>query len=99
MKAVGDAIIGRNMTAVWPVATKPYKEAHFATFPLELVAIPIRAGCLPEGLVPDPFVGSGTTASVALELNSRFIGIELNPEYVRLTYERLLATGAVSARS
>ena len=55
----------RNMRTVWKIPTKPYKGAHFAVFPEELIETPIKAGCPANGIVLDPFMGSGTTASVA----------------------------------
>jgi DNA modification methylase len=80
---------GRNKRCVWQVATRPFRGDHFAVFPPELIEIPIRAGCPEGGIVLDPFSGSGTTALVAKRLGRRFIGIELNPKYVRMSRERL----------
>lgn len=141
--------LGRNKRAVWTINPKPFKEAHFATFPEALCETPIKAGC-PEfvcvkcgkarkkiieiisgkgegkpydanrpdgyimngrnrksqhnfkgltncgcnagfhgGTVLDPFTGSGTTALVALKQNKKFIGIELNPEYIKIALKRL----------
>jgi DNA modification methylase len=77
----------RCMRSVWAIPTKPYTEAHFAAYPPELVHLPIRAGCPPGGVVLDPFVGSGTTAAVARQLERRFIGVELNADSIHLTYE------------
>lgn len=147
---------GRNKRAVWTISTKPFKEAHFATYPLELIEVPIKAGC-PEficnkcgkprekieqytgnnilkggvgsikyensglnlsktstlltktmkekqfigysdcgcnegfsnGIVLDPFMGSGTTAVVAKKLNRNFIGIELNSKYIEIANKRI----------
>ncbi len=75
---------------VWFVPTSPYKGAHFATFPIELITDCIKAGS-PEGggIVLDPFMGAGTTAVAARMLGRNYIGYELNPEYVRITEERL----------
>jgi len=90
---------GRNRRSVWEIATEPYPEAHFATFPQALVEPCIKAGC-PEGeTVLDPFLGSGTTAHVARRLGRKCIGIELNPAYAELAAKRLsqlslLAEGA-----
>lgn len=81
--------LGRNKRAVWTIATRPFHGDHSATFPPALVETPIKAGCPPGGVVLDPFAGSGTTALVASSLGRRFIGIDLNPEYVRLAQERL----------
>ncbi len=80
---------GRNKRTVWRVTTKPYKEAHFATYPKELIEPMIKAGCPINGLVLDPFFGSGTTGLVALEQNKKFIGIELNPKYIDIANKRL----------
>ncbi len=79
----------RNRRSVWTVATHPYKEAHFATFPPDLIKPCIKAGCPEEGIVIDPFMGSGTTAEVCCNLNRQFIGIELNPEYCKLAEARI----------
>ena len=78
----------RNARTVWTIATQPYHEAHFATFPRELPERCIKAGSPGGGLVLDPFAGSGTTLAVARDLGRRAIGIELNPEYVRLIEKR-----------
>jgi DNA modification methylase len=91
MKAVGN-IIGDGMAnkkSVWTVATKPFKEAHFATFPPALIVDCIKAGCPEDGIVIDPFIGAGTTAVVARKLNRNFIGFELNPKYVKMANNRL----------
>jgi site-specific DNA-methyltransferase (adenine-specific) len=79
---------GRNKRCVWDITTKPYKGAHFAVFPPELVETPIKAGCPPGGVVLDPFGGSGTTSEVARKLGRSSIIIELNPEYLKLVKER-----------
>lgn len=79
----------RNKRDVWTVNTKPCKEAHFATYPEELVAPCILAGCPKDGIVLDPFMGSGTTAIVARCLERNYIGIELNPEYVHMAERRI----------
>ena len=79
----------RNKRSVWTVATRPFKEAHFAVFPPDLIKPMILAGCPTGGVVLDPFVGSGTTAIVARELGRRFIGIELNPEYADMASRRV----------
>lgn len=81
----------KNKRSVWTVTTKPYKGAHFATFPKDLIEPCIRAGAPEGGTVLDPFAGSGTTLAVALENNRRAVGIELNPEYVKLAFARLYA--------
>lgn len=79
----------RNRRSVWTIATKPYKGSHFAVFPPALVEPCILAGSRPGDVVLDPFNGSGTTGQVALQHSRRYIGIELNPEYLALTEERL----------
>jgi len=80
---------GRNLRTVWDIPTQPYKEAHFATFPPALVEPCVALGSEPGDLVLDPFLGSGTTAEVALRMGRRFLGIELNPEYVEIVRRRL----------
>jgi len=80
---------GRNKRCVWSITTKPYKEAHFATYPEALCETPIKSGCPVDGIVLDTFFGSGTTGLVAKKLRRDFIGIELNPMYVKIAEERL----------
>jgi DNA modification methylase len=80
---------GANKQSVWTVATKPFKEAHFAVFPPDLIRPCILAGCPVGGIVLDPFMGSGTTALVAFENERNYLGIELNPEYIKLANRRL----------
>lgn len=82
-------MFGANKRSVWHVAAKPYREAHFATFPEELIAPCILAGCPEGGIVLDPFMGAGTTALVALKNHRKFVGIELNPEYIKLSEDRI----------
>ena len=82
---------GRNKRSVWTVATKPYKDAHFATFPPDLIEPCILAGSKSGDVILDPFAGSGTTLAVATKHNRNSIGIELNPEYVKLIHKRVLA--------
>lgn len=81
----------RNRRSVWSIATRPYKGAHFATFPPALIEPCILAGSRPGDLVLDPFMGSGTTAQVALQHGRRAVGSELNPEYLSLIEKRLAA--------
>jgi site-specific DNA-methyltransferase (adenine-specific) len=107
--------LGKNPGDCWPIATRGFKGAHFATFPPELVRRPILAACPPvvctacgrgqlvrsgtlpcdchaparRGLVADPFFGTGTVGVVAQELGRDWLGIELNPRYVRLAEQRL----------
>ncbi len=79
----------RNKRSVWTVPTKPFSEAHFAVFPPKLIEPCILAGCPVGGIVLDPFMGSGTTALVAFEHGRNYLGIELNPEYIKLANRRL----------
>lgn len=81
----------RNKRSVWTVATMPFKEAHFATFPEALIEPCILAGSPADGLVLDPFMGAGTTAVVATRLGRRYVGAELNPEYARIAEARIRA--------
>ena len=80
---------GRNRRSVWTVATRPYKGAHFATFPPALIEPCILAGSRPGDIVLDPFMGSGTTAQVALQHKRQYLGCELNPKYAELQNERI----------
>lgn len=83
---------GANRRSVWTIPTKPYKGAHFATFPPALVEPCILAGCPAGGTVIDPFFGSGTVGAVAVKHGRDFVGIELNPEYIALAEKRIRAT-------
>ena len=78
-----------NKRSVWTVATRPYKGAHFATFPPALIEPCILAGSRPGDIVLDPFMGSGTTAQVALQHGRQYLGCELNPKYAELQNERI----------
>jgi DNA modification methylase len=84
-----DVSNGRNRRSVWTVATRPYKGAHFATFPPALIEPCILAGSRPGDIALDPFMGSGTTAQVALQHGRRYLGCELNPEYEALQKQRI----------
>jgi DNA modification methylase len=88
MKAVGNAET-RNRRSVWTVATRPYKGAHFATFPPALIEPCVLAGSRPDDVVLDPFMGSGTTAQVALQHGRQYLGCELNPTYEVLQQQRV----------
>lgn len=79
----------RNRRSVWSIATRPYKGAHFATFPPGLIEPCILAGCPLHGTVLDPFGGSGTTAGVALMHERNAILCELNPDYGDLVEGRV----------
>ena len=82
----------RNKRSVWSVTVKPYSEAHFATFPKELIEPCVLAGCPEGGTILDPFGGSGTTAEVALENRRNAILIELNPKYIEIAERRIKGT-------
>jgi len=81
--------LGRNKRSVWTIATRPYPEAHFATFPPDLVEPCVLAGSKPGDTILDPFAGAATTGLVATQHGRDFIGIELNPEYVQLGEDRI----------
>jgi len=80
---------GRNKRSVWTVTTKPFKDAHFATFPPDLIKPCILAGCPEDGTVLDPFGGSGTTGVVANRYGRNAILIELNDEYAEMSRNRI----------
>lgn len=79
----------RNKRDVWSVTVKPYKGAHFATYPVDLIEPCVKAGCPDGGIVLDPFMGSGTTAQVAIANNKKYLGCELNTEYKHLQDQRI----------
>jgi DNA modification methylase len=79
----------RNARSVWNIATQPFSEAHFATFPPELAERCIKAGCPEGGTVLDPFGGAGTTGLVADRLQRNAILIELNPDYAAIAKRRI----------
>ena len=81
-----------NKRDVWTVPTKPYKGAHFAVYPEELIEPCVMAGSRVGDIVLDPFFGSGTTGAVAQKLGRQYIGCELNKEYEFLQKERLQQT-------
>ena len=95
MKAVGNTET-RNRRSVWTVPTKPYKGAHFATFPPALIEPCILAGSRPGDIVLDPFMGSGTTAYVAARASRKYLGCELNEDYRSLQEARLESLGGLS---
>tara|TARA_Y100001938_G_scaffold42787_1_gene58888 strand:+ start:41 stop:952 length:912 start_codon:yes stop_codon:yes gene_type:complete len=80
----------KNKRNVWTITTKPFKDAHFATFPKDLIEPCIKAGCPENGTVLDPFGGSGTTAIVAVENNRNAILIELNKKYIDIAKKRIV---------
>src|SRR5690554_4836246 len=80
---------GRNKRTVWTVPTRPYKGAHFAVFPPDLIEPCVLAGAPEGGIVLDPFFGSGTTGLVARKHGRHYVGIELNSEYIELSRKRI----------
>lgn len=79
----------RNRRTVWDINTRPFPEAHFATFPPSLVKPCVMAGSKPGDYVLDPFAGAGTVGIVCQELKRNFIGIELHPKYISLAAKRI----------
>lgn len=90
-----DEIKGRNPGDVWTIATQPFPGAHFATMPPALAERCIVAGCKPGGVVLDPFSGSGTTGYAATKHGRRYVGIDLNREYLDLSLRTRLAQGVL----
>ncbi len=91
-EAVKEAAVNgnkRSCRSVWTINTEPFSEAHFATFPRELVTRCLLAGSKEGSLVLDPFFGSGTVGEMCQLFGRRFVGIELNPEYVEIAERRL----------
>ena len=79
----------KNKRSVWSVTKKPYKGAHFATFPPELIEPCIKAGSEVGDIILDPFMGSGTTGAVARSLGRHYLGCELNQDYGTLIQQRI----------
>lgn len=88
-KAKEDALKGKNKRNVWTITTKPCREAHFATFPIDLIEPCVLAGCKEGGTILDPFSGAGTTGIAAKKHNRNAILIELNPQYIEIAKKRL----------
>jgi len=88
IKAAGNTEY-RNSRNVWTITTKPFKDAHFATMPIELAEKCLLAGCPVGGTVVDPFFGAGTTGLAAIKNNRNAIGTELNPEYIEIAKKRI----------
>jgi site-specific DNA-methyltransferase (cytosine-N4-specific) len=91
--AVTDLVETRNRRSVWTIPSEPFAGAHFATFPQALVEPCILAGSRPGDVVFDPFLGSGTVAQVAQNLGRRWLGCELNPDYIALQGDRTQQLG------
>ena len=79
----------KNKRTVWSINTKPCKYTNFAVYPEKLIEIPIKAGCPGNGIVLDPFMGSGTTAVAAAKQSKKFVGIELNEETIKKALKRI----------
>lgn len=75
----------RNLRDVWMLPTRPYAGAHFAAFPADIPLTCIQAGCKPGGVTLDPFNGSGTTGLAAAMLGRRYVGVDLNEQYLELS--------------
>lgn len=84
---------GKNPGDVWTLTMQPHPEAHIAMFPEKLIVPMIKAGCPLGGVCLDPFFGAGTTGVVALKIDRKYIGIELNPEYIKIAEDRLKPLG------
>lgn len=89
MKRAEQTGVMRNKRSVWNIATRPFSEAHFATFPEEIPTVCILAGSRPGDVVLDPFNGAGTVGVVCAKTGREYIGIELNPEYVEMANRRI----------
>jgi hypothetical protein len=89
--AVEGHFAGKNPGDFWEIKPKPFLGAHFAVYPEALCVRPILSSCPPDGIVLDPFIGSGTTMKVALDLGRNAIGIELNQKYVGIIKKRVPA--------
>jgi DNA modification methylase len=79
----------KNKRNVWTVTTKPLRDAHFATFPMDLIEPCVLAGCPEGGTILDPFGGAGTTGLIARKHNRNSILIELNPKYIEIAKNRI----------
>jgi site-specific DNA-methyltransferase (adenine-specific) len=83
----------RNRRTVWNINTQSFQEAHFATFPPKLVEPCVQISSMPGDFVLDPFFGSGTVGLVCVQNRRQYVGIELNPEYVKMAADRLGIVG------
>lgn len=84
-------LTGKNPGDVWTIQTANYKGSHFATFPNDLIEPLIKCGCPKDGIVLDPFLGSGTTLEVCRNLDRDSIGFEINPEYEEMIKNRIMS--------
>ncbi len=80
---------GRNKRTVWSIPLSKFREAHFAVFPPQLVETCIKATCPADGIVLDPFSGSGTTAMVAKRMDRNYVAIDCNSEYCKMSRRRI----------
>ena len=90
---------GRNARSVWTISAQPFAEAHFATMPPALAERCIQAGCKPGGTVLDPFSGSGTTGLAAARHGRRYVGIDLNADYLDLSLRTRLAQPSLTTEA
>lgn len=81
--------LGANRRDVWTISVKPIKEAHFATFPEDLPDLCIKAGCRPDGIVLDPYMGAGTTAIAAVNNGCKYVGIDINPKNIGIAKRQM----------
>jgi hypothetical protein len=86
---------GKNPGDVWSISAQPFAEAHFAVMPPSLAERCVKAGCKPGGTVLDTFSGSGTTGAVAARLGRRYVGIDLNRDYLDMSLRTRLAQSAL----
>ncbi len=84
-----NAHLGRIKRTTWSINTRPLKEKHYASYPLELIETPILASSDVGDVVLDPFMGSGTTALKCIEKNRNYIGFELNNDYYNMCKARI----------
>jgi hypothetical protein len=80
--------LGKNPGDYWSIVTKGFPGAHFAVFPEDLIEPIIKSSCPPDGVVLDPFCGSGTTCLVAMKLGRKSIGIDINSDYIKIAQKR-----------
>ena len=88
-EAICNNPLGKNKRSVWTINVKPFKDSHFAVFPIELIEPCVLAGCPKNGNILDPFGGSGTTGVVAKHLKRNATIIELNKEYIEIAKKRI----------
>lgn len=90
---------GRNARSVWSISAQPFTGAHFACMPIALAERCVQAGCKPAGVVLDPFSGSGTTGLAASRHGRRYVGIDLNRDYLDLSLRTRLAQGSLTSEA